>query len=96
MKVLNISIIEKDGYINKELISTILIGHIVDRDVRDTTDRINALDGVYVVGFDIKLDGEKKSTALINLEVDYGNKQIAFDEIEKICQEKDLLMINEV
>lgn len=93
---LNISIIEKDGYINKELISTILIGHIVDRDVRDTTDRINALDGVFVVGFDIKLDGEKKSTALINLEVDYGNKQLAFDEIEKICQEKDLLMINEV
>ena len=73
-----------------------MIGHIVDRDVRDTTDRINALDGVFVVGFDIKLDGEKKSTALINLEVDYGNKQIAFDEIEKICQEKDLLMINEV
>ena len=93
---LNISIIEKDGYINKELISTILIGHIVDRDVRDTTDRINALDGVYVVGFDIKLDGEKKSTALINLEVGYGKKQMAFDEIEKISQEKDLLMINEV
>ncbi|MBR0270409.1 MAG: amino acid-binding protein [Methanobrevibacter sp.] len=93
---LNISIIEKDGVINKELVSTILIGHIVDRDVRDTTDRINALDGVYVVGFDIKLDGEKKSTALINLEVAYGKKQYAFDEIEKISEEKELLMINEV
>ncbi|WP_407381641.1 amino acid-binding protein [Methanobrevibacter sp.] len=93
---LNISIIEKDGVINKELVSTILIGHIVDRDVRDTTDRINALDGVYVVGFDIKLDGEKKSTALINLEVAYGKKQFAFDEIEKICEDKELVMINEV
>ena len=93
---LNISIIEKDGVINKELVSTILIGHIVDRVVRDTTDRINALDGVYVVGFDIKLDGEKKSTALINLEVAYGKKQYAFDEIEKISEEKELLMINEV
>lgn len=93
---LNITIIEKDGLINKELISTILIGHIVDNDVRDTTDRINKLDGVYVVGFDIKLDGEAKSTALINLEVDYGKKQFAFDEVAKIASEKDLLMINEV
>lgn len=93
---LNITIIEKDGVINKELISTILIGHIVDKDVRDTTDRINSLDGVYVVGFDIKLDGENKSTALINLETDYGKKQFAFDEIAKIANEKGLLMINEV
>ena len=93
---LNITIIEKDGVINKELISTILIGHIVDKDVRDTTDRINSLDGVYVVGFDIKLDGENKSTALINLETDFGKKQYAFDEIAKIASEKDLLMINEV
>ena len=93
---LNITIIEKDGVINKELVSTILIGHIVDKDVRDTTDRINALDGVYVVGFDIKLDGENKSTALINLETDYGKKQYAFDEIARIASEKGLLMINEV
>ena len=54
---LGFTIIEKDGVINKEFISTILIGHIVDKDVRDTTDRINALDGVYVVGFDIKFLG---------------------------------------
>ena len=93
---LNITIVEKDGIINKEFVSTILIGHIVDRDVRDTTDKINALDGVYVVGFDIKLDGEDKSTALINLEVAYGKKQFAFDEVKKIADEKDLLMINEV
>lgn len=93
---LNITIIEKDGIINKELISTILIGHIVDKDVRDTTDKINSLDGVYVVGFDIKLDGESKSTALINLETDFGKKQYVFNEIAKIASEKDLLMINEV
>lgn len=93
---LGFSIIEKDGIINKEYISTILIGHIVDKDVRDTTDRINALDGIYVVGFDIRLDGEDKSTALLNLEVAYGKKQFAFDEVKKIADEKDLLMINEV
>ena len=93
---LNITIVEKDGVVNKEFVSTILIGHIVDRDVRDTTDKINALDGAYVVGFDIKLDGEKKSTALLNLEIDYGKKQFVFDNIAKIAAEKGLLMINEV
>ncbi len=84
---------------NWELISLkkmVLLIKNFDKDVRDTTDKINALDGIYVVGFDIKLDGEDKSTALINLEVAYGKKQFAFDEVKKIADEKDLLMINEV
>ena len=93
---LGISIIEMDGVVKKEIISTILIGHIVDKDVQDTTERINALNGVYVVGFDIKLDGEDKSTALLNLETDFGQKQYVFNEVKKIAEEKNLLMINEV
>jgi len=59
-------------------------------------DRINALKGVVIVGFDIKLDGEKESTALINIETDYGIKQTVFDKIKEIADEKQLLMINEV
>ena len=82
--------------IRKEKISTILHGHIVDKDLRDTMDRINELEGILIVGFDIRLDGEAKSTALINIEADLGKKQILFDRIEEIAQEKDLLMINEV
>lgn len=93
---LGFSIIEMDGVINKEKVSTILFGHIVDQDLRDTMDRINELNGVLIVGFDIKLNGEEKSTALINLEVDYGKKQEAFDRIREIAEEKDLLVINEV
>ena len=93
---LGIRIVEMDGIVKKEIISTILFGHIVDKDIRDTMDKINALDGVYVVGFDIKLDGESKSTALINLETDFGKKQYVFDKISEIAEEKDLLMINEV
>lgn len=93
---LGFSIIEMDGVIKKEKISTILFGHIVDQDLRDTMDRINKLDGILIVGFDIKLNGEEKSTALINLEVDVGKKQLAFDKIKEIANEKDLLVINEV
>jgi ACT domain-containing protein len=83
-KELGVSIIAMDGVVKKEVVSTILIGHIVDND------------GVYVVGFDIKLDGESKSSALINIETDFGMKEFIFDKIGKIAAEKDLLMINEV
>ena len=93
---LGVSIIEMDGVVKKEVVSTILIGHIVDNDIRDTMDKINSLNGVYVVGFDIKLDGESKSSALINIETDFGKKEFVFDKISKIAAEKDLLMINEV
>ncbi len=93
---LGVSILEMDGVVKKEKVSTILIGHIVDRDIRDTMDRINELDGVYVVGFDIQLDGEQKSSALINIETDVGKKQLVFDRVSEIAIEKELLMINEV
>ena len=91
-KELGVSIIAMDGVVKKEVVSTILIGHIVDNDIRDTMDKINSL----VVGFDIKLDGESKSSALINIETDFGMKEFIFDKIGKIAAEKDLLMINEV
>ncbi|WP_298498562.1 amino acid-binding protein [uncultured Methanobrevibacter sp.] len=93
---LGFSIVEMDGVVKKEMVSTILYGHIVDKDVRDTMDRINALKGVTVAGFDIKLDGERESTALVTVETDYGKKQFVFDKIKEIAEEKDLVMINEV
>lgn len=93
---LGFSIIEMDGVVKKEKITTILFGHIVDQDLRDTMDRINDLKGVQIVAFDIKLNGEEKSTALINIEADVGKKQIIFDRISEIAEEKELLVINEV
>ena len=93
---LGFTIIEMDGVNKKKKITTILFGHIVDQDLRDTMDRINELESVDIVGFDIKLDGEEKSTALINIEADVGNKQLVFDKIDEIAEEKNLLVINEV
>ena len=93
---LGFSIIEVDGVVKKEKITTIFFGHIVDQDLRDTMDRINALDGVVIVAFDIKLNGEEKSTALINIEADMGLRKTVFDRIAEIAEEKDLLVINEV
>ena len=93
---LGFTIIEMDGIVKKEKITTIFFGHVIDQDLRDSMDRINELDGVSIVAFDIKLNGEDKSTSLINIEVDAGKKQIVFDKIAEIAEEKDLLVINEV
>ena len=93
---LGFSIIEMDGVVRKETITTILYGHIVDSDVRDTMDKINNLEGVVITAFDIKLNGEEESTALITIEADIGLKQKVFDKIAEIAQEKELLVINEV
>ena len=59
-------------------------------------DRVNELEGVLIVAIEVKLNGEEKSTALINVEADVGKKQIVFDKIAEIAEEKDLLVINEV
>ena len=93
---LGFSIIEIDGVLLKEKITTIFHGHIVDQDLRDTMDRINELEDVVIVAFDIKLNGEEKSTALINIEAGVGKKQVVFDKIAEIAEEKELLVINEV
>jgi ACT domain-containing protein len=93
---LGFTIIEMDGVVRKESITTILFGDIVDQDLRDTMDRINELEGVVIVAFDIKLNGEEKSTALINIEADIGKKKTVFNRIAEIAEEKELLVINEV
>ena len=93
---LGFSIIEMDGVVKKEKISTILFGHIVDQDLKDTMDKINELGGISIVAFDLKLNGEEKSTALITIEADVGKKQIVFDKIAEVAEEKNLLVINEV
>ena len=90
------TITQMDDVILKEKISTIFFGHIIANDFRDTMDRINDFDGVSIVGCEIKLDGEDRSTALLNIEADIGIKQFIFDKIEEIAEEKDILVINEV
>ena len=93
---MGINILEKDDVILKQRVSTVRIGDVIDTDVRDTIDRINELDGVWVVGLDIKLDKEYKSSAMITIESNIGQKETAFKKVQEIAEEKDLLVINEV
>ncbi|WP_297983462.1 amino acid-binding protein [uncultured Methanobrevibacter sp.] len=93
---MNLSVIKVDDAVKKEKLSTILYGHIIDTDLRDTVDKINAVDGLVVSDLQLKLDGELKSTALITIELDLGKREIAFNKIMEIAEEKDFVVIDEV
>ena len=93
---MGIHILEKDDIVLRERLSTVLIGDVIDTDVRDTIDRINELDGVWVVGLDIKLNKDYKSSAMITFESPIGKTTEAFNIIQSLAKDKDLLVINEV
>jgi ACT domain-containing protein len=93
---MNITILEMDGVVLKEKLTTILIGHVIDSDIKDTMDQINLLEGVSVVGLDVKLEGELESSAMIVVESDAGKKEIVLNKILEIANGKDLLVVNEV
>ena len=91
-KEMNLSIIEIDGVVRKEYFSTILYGHIIDTDVRDTVDKINAVEGLVVSALQFKL----ASTALLTIEMDVGKREYAYEKVMEIAKEKDFLVIDEV
>lgn len=93
---MGINILEKDDVVLRERVSTVLIGDVIDTDVRDTIDRINEIEDVWVVGLDIKLNKEYDSSAMITIESPIGKTDIAFNKIQEIANEKNLLVINEV
>ena len=93
---INITILEIDGVVVKEKLSTILIGHVVDTDIKDTMDKINAVNGVSVVGLDVKFEGELESSAMIVVESDLDKKSLVLNKIQEIADDKGLLVVNEV
>jgi len=93
----DIHIIEIDGVLKKEKITTILIGNIVDQDVKDTLDSLNELSGVRVADLDLKMsDYPNESAARIVIEAVYGKKEYVLAKIKKIGKSKEFLVINEV
>lgn len=76
-------------------ISVILIGHVVDTDIRDTIDRINEVEGVTVADLDLEMpDPLQESSAHMTI---VGQSQDslrnALKALEEVAEEKDLLII---
>ena len=92
-----IQIMELDGILRKEKITTILIGNIVDRDVKDTVGLLNQIEGIMVADLDLKMsDDPEHSASRIVIEAEYGRRKPVMAKIKEIGTQKGFLVINEV
>ncbi|MDI6644075.1 MAG: amino acid-binding protein [Methanobacteriaceae archaeon] len=93
----NVNIVEIDGVIQKEKIRTIIIGKIIESDIKDTIERLNNLEGVLVADLDLKMaEHPKESAAKIIVEADFGMKRDVMNKIKEIGEVKNFLVINEI
>jgi ACT domain-containing protein len=92
-----IQIMQVDGILRKEKITTILVGNIVDKDVKDTVELLNNIEGVMVADLDLKMsDHPEKSASRIVIEAEQGRKKELMARIKEIGKSKGLMVINEV
>jgi ACT domain-containing protein len=94
---MDIQIMEVDGVVKKEKITTIFIGNIVDQDLKETVKVLNNINGVSVADLDLKMsDNPTKSASRIVIEADYGIKKSLMENIKELGRSKGFLVINEV
>ena len=93
----DIQIIEVDGVVKKETITTILIGNIVDQDLKETVRELNSIEGVRVADLNLKMsDNPENSASRIVIETDYGRKNELMQSIKEFGKSKGFIVINEV
>lgn len=93
----DIRIMAVDGVLRKEQITTILVGDIVEEDVKETVTLLNQLEGVKVADLDLKMsDDPKNSATKMVMEADFGHKKKILKSIKEVGDQKGFLVINEV
>ncbi len=93
----DIQIMAVDGVLRKEQITTILVGDIVEEDVKETVTLLNKLEGVKVADLDLKMsDDPKNSATKMVMEADFGHKKKILKSIKEVGDQKGFLVINEV
>jgi ACT domain-containing protein len=79
----------------KEGITVILIGHIVDTDVRDTIDKINAIRGAMVADLALAMPHPEKETSA-RMDIDVADSEIGkkvLERLDEIAKDKDLVVV---
>lgn len=79
----------------KEEITVILIGHIVDTDVRDTIDKINAISGAMVADLALAMPHPEKETSA-RMDIDVADSEIGkkvLQRLDEIAKDKDLVVV---
>jgi ACT domain-containing protein len=94
---MDIQIIEVDGVVKKEKITTILVGNIIDKDLKETIKVLNNINGVRVADLNLKMsDNPEESVSRIVIEADYGIKKDLMRNINEYGKSKGFLVINEI
>ena len=76
----------------KEKMDVVLIGHVIDTDIRETIDEVNEIG--LVADLNVRMtDPEKKSSVIMRILVNSENKHELINKLEKIGKKKDLLII---
>jgi ACT domain-containing protein len=79
----------------QEEITVILIGHIVDTDVQDTIDKINAIRGAMVADLALAMPHPEKETSA-RMDIDVADSEIGkkvLQRLDKIAKDKDLVVV---
>ena len=93
----NIQIIEIDGVLRKETITTILIGDIINKDIKDVLNDFNQIEGVKVIDLNLKMSEQpKKSATKFIIESEYGKRGIIMKKIKDIGISNGFLVVNEI
>ncbi|MEM3519466.1 MAG: hypothetical protein QXT22_03490, partial [Candidatus Hadarchaeales archaeon] len=75
--------------------TVVLIGHIIHTDIRDTIDRLNALNGVRVSDFSMAVSeiGTESAARMTITAADMKKRNLALQKLEEISRKKNLLLI---
>jgi ACT domain-containing protein len=79
----------------KKRITVLIIGHVVDTDIRDTIDRLNQIPGTMVGDMALSMPHpEKETSALMDIDISNPNQiKTAITELDRIAEEKGLIVI---
>ncbi|HIP17390.1 MAG TPA: hypothetical protein EYG76_03695 [Methanothermococcus okinawensis] len=92
LEKLDVTITKVNTSIRKRDIDLVVIGHVVDTDIRDTIDRLNKYG--LVIDLDLSMpDPFKESSARMKIIVDSEKLNDLYNELDKLSKEKNLLFI---
>ncbi|NOZ77403.1 MAG: ACT domain-containing protein [Euryarchaeota archaeon] len=79
---------------HKERYTMVLVGHIVDTDLRDTIDLIHEVEGAVVADVGLTMpDPDMESSARIVIDVHREVLENVLERVDEIARKKDLLVI---
>jgi ACT domain-containing protein len=84
--------LEGRKYYARKVVDLMLVGHIIDTDLKDTIDRIN--ESGLVSDIDVVMpDPSEKSSVLLHVEVDESRVSGLLKRMKEICNEKRFLLV---